>query len=132
MSRTPTLFNTLIRTHHITSRKKLGRVRKAALQLNIDFLLIRSGGSPGIMYAETLSASPDSLAEWVSTVQSFRYKDFRCAHKPAVSESGGGSGLLRTGVVEVGDVKVFAGEMERRGLEGWWRRGMGYEGEGEG
>lgn len=129
MSRTPTLFNTLIRTHHITSRKKLGRVRKAALQLNIDFLLIRSGGSPGIMYAETLSASPDSLAEWVSTVQSFRYKDFRCAHKPAAAE-GGGSGLLKTGVVEVADVKEFAGEMERRGLGGWWRRGMGYEGEG--
>ena len=124
MSRAPSLFNTLIRTHHITSRKKLTRVRKAAVQLNIPFLLIRSGGSPGIMFAE--SPSEADLSEWVSVVQSFRYKDFKCVRKPGPSE--GVTEVLKSGVVETESVGEFGEEMERRGLAKWWRKGMGYEG----
>lgn len=126
MSRTSTLFTTLIRTHHITSRKKLARVRKAALQLNINYLLIRSGGCPGIMFAE--SSNEDQLNEWVSTVQALRYKDFKCVRKPGVSE--GVRELLGRGFNEIESVNEFGSEMERRGLGAWWRRGMGYEGEG--
>ncbi|KAF4977790.1 hypothetical protein FZEAL_5756 [Fusarium zealandicum] len=75
MSRSPVLFNCLIRTHHITSRKKLQRVRRAAQQLNVDWLLVRSGGSPGIMFAE--GRDETGLTDWVATVQALRYKDFR-------------------------------------------------------
>ncbi|KAG8677415.1 hypothetical protein FPOAC1_003432 [Fusarium poae] len=122
MSRTPLLFNCLIRTHHITSRKKLSRVRRAAQQLNIDWLLVRSGGSPGIMFAEARDEA--GLTEWVSTVQALRYKDFRCVAKPApvlVSE-----GVRRAGFDETGEVKEFAKFMEERGLGEWWKRGMGF------
>jgi hypothetical protein len=122
MSRAPLLFNCLIRTHHITSRKKLSRVRRAAQQLNIDWLLVRSGGSPGIMFAEARDEA--GLTEWVSTVQALRYKDFRCVAKPApvpVSE-----GVRRTGFDETGEVKEFAKFMEERGLGEWWKRGMGF------
>ncbi|KAF5962711.1 hypothetical protein FBULB1_13895, partial [Fusarium bulbicola] len=87
MSRTPSLFNCLIRTHHITSRKKLSRVRRAAQQLNVDWLYVRSGGSPGIMFAEGRDEA--GLTEWVSTVQALRYKDFKCVAKPTRAEGVG-------------------------------------------
>ncbi|RSM09466.1 hypothetical protein CEP52_004089 [Fusarium oligoseptatum] len=122
MSRTAGLFNCLIRTHHITSRKKLQRVRRAAQQLNVDWLLVRSGGSPGIMFAE--SHDEAGLTEWVATVQALRYKDFRCVAKPAPVKEVGKRAL---GFDETESVAEFAKEMEGRGLGGWWRRAMGYE-----
>ncbi|KAF4963769.1 hypothetical protein FSARC_8252 [Fusarium sarcochroum] len=133
MSRTPSLFNCLIRTHHITSRKKLQRVRRAAQQLNVDWLLVRSGGSPGIMFAEARDEA--GLTEWVSTVQALRYKDFRCVAKPAptegdvVKEKKDGD-VMKTGFDETESVAVFAKMMDEKGLGRWWKRGMGYEGEG--
>ncbi|KAM0347762.1 hypothetical protein ACHAPU_004777 [Fusarium lateritium] len=123
MTRTPSLFNCLIRTHHITSRKKLQRVRRAAQQLNVDWLFVRSGGSPGIMFAEARDEA--GLNEWVATVQALRYKDFRCVAKPASAES---VGMTRTGFEETESVAVFAKVMDEKGLEKWWKRGMGYEG----
>ncbi|KAF4452723.1 hypothetical protein F53441_4434, partial [Fusarium austroafricanum] len=110
MSRTPSLFNCLIRTHHITSRKKLQRVRRAAQQLNVDWLIVRSGGSPGIMFAE--GRDEVGLTEWVSTVQALRYKDFKCVYKPARAEAGGG----RLGFDEMESVKEFGKAMDERGL----------------
>jgi hypothetical protein len=125
MSRTTGFFTTLIRTHHITSRKKLQRVKKAAAQRMVPFVLIRYGGSPGIMYAE----SPDeaSLSSWVNAVHDLRYKDFQCVQKPAaqsivVREKGGDSPFN-----EVESVAEFGEKMERRGLGAWWKLGMGYE-----
>ncbi|KAH7255446.1 uncharacterized protein BKA55DRAFT_736810 [Fusarium redolens] len=123
MSRTPSLFNCLIRTHHITSRKKLSRVRRAAQQLNVDWLYVRSGGSPGIMFAEGRDEA--GLTEWVSTVQALRYKDFKCVAKPARAEGVGG----KTGFDETESVREFGRVMDEKGLGGWWKRGMGYEGE---
>ncbi|KAK8121839.1 hypothetical protein PG984_010509 [Apiospora sp. TS-2023a] len=75
------LYTALIRTHHITSRKKLQRVKKSALQHELPFVLVRSGGAPGIMYAEAPEESP--LAAWVASVHDLRYKDFQCVRKPA-------------------------------------------------
>ncbi|EJT77330.1 hypothetical protein GGTG_07242 [Gaeumannomyces tritici R3-111a-1] len=71
----PQLFNALIRTHHITSRKKVQRLRKAADDQGLRFVLLRSGGSPGIMYAEASGEEP--LRDWVGAVQALRYKDYR-------------------------------------------------------
>lgn len=126
MSRpTTSIFTTLIRTHHITSRKKVQRLRKAAAICGVHLVIIRSGGSPGLMYAE--SPEEASISGWVAAVQALRYKDFQCVHKPAthsvvhVSDPGG--------FREVESTTEFAKEMELRGLAGWWRRGMGYENE---
>ncbi|CAG7556006.1 unnamed protein product [Fusarium equiseti] len=130
MSRSSPLFNCLIRTHHITSRKKLWRVRRAAENLNVDWLLVKSGSPPGLMFAEARDLS--ELTEWVSTVQSLRYKDYRCVAKPAPAPAPEGSvvedkGVRRMGFEETTEVKEFAKAMEERGLGGWWKRGMGYE-----
>ncbi|KAL8419261.1 hypothetical protein RB594_002465 [Gaeumannomyces avenae] len=119
----PQLFNALIRTHHITSRKKVQRLRKAADDQGLRFVLLRSGGSPGIMYAEASREEP--LRDWVETVQALRYKDYRCVCKPApfpLPETPD----VPVGFREVAAVADFGHEMERRGLIEWWRKGMGY------
>ncbi|KAK9802326.1 hypothetical protein SCARD494_00259 [Seiridium cardinale] len=126
MVRPLTLFTTLIRTHHVTSRKKLQRVKKAALHRNIPYVLVRYGGSPGIMYAE--STDEDSLSSWVSAVHELRYKDFHCVQKPAVQRICDQDTPERTAPFnEVDSVAEFGAVMERRGLARWWKIGMGYE-----
>ncbi|KAI1381124.1 hypothetical protein F4677DRAFT_117576 [Hypoxylon crocopeplum] len=120
MSRSTKLFTTLIRTHHITSRKKLARVKKAASPHDL-FVIIRSGGSPGIMYAE----GPDESAvnSWVNFVQALRYKDFQCAQKPAANAVRTADEMKARGFEEVTSVTEFGERMEQRGLWGWWRIG---------
>ena len=59
------IYNALIRTHHITSRKKVASLKKAA-EKYACYALLRSGGSPGIMYCE---GSEGGVRDWVTTVQ---------------------------------------------------------------
>ena len=59
------MWNALIRTHHITSRKKVAKLKQAASAQAV-FVLLRSGGSPGIMYVE---GSKDGVEDWVGDVQ---------------------------------------------------------------
>ncbi|KAJ3562626.1 hypothetical protein NPX13_g8495 [Xylaria arbuscula] len=117
------LFTALIRTHHITSRKKLQRVKKAASQHELPFVLIRSGGSPGIMYAEGDEANVNA---WVSFVRGLRYKDFQCPRKPAESKVLVPTQKALTGFEEVTSVTDFGQRMEQRGLGSWWKLAMGY------
>lgn len=123
------IYNTLIRTHHITSRKKVAKLRKAASK-HASYVLIRSGGSPGIMYAMGDEAG---VTEWVAGVQGLRYKDYQCVRKPAILEvsrqKGEESEVSRpTGFEEVESVAAFADKMAGLGLLSWWRTAMGYEG----
>ncbi|KAI2625431.1 hypothetical protein GGS26DRAFT_593123 [Hypomontagnella submonticulosa] len=124
MSRSANIFTTLIRTHHITSRKKLARVKKAAASYNVH-VLIRSGGSPGIMYAE--GADEVAISNWVSFVKALRYKDFQCPRKPALNQVRPAGQLKDGGFEEVNSVAEFDERMKQRGLGSWWRTGMGYE-----
>lgn len=117
------LFTALIRTHHITSRKKLQRVKKAASQHALPFVLIRSGASPGIMYAE--GAEADVIA-WVSFVRGLRYKDFQCPRKPAENEVLVPTQTAPGTFEEVTSVTEFGYRMEQRGLLSWWKLAMGY------
>lgn len=131
-----TCYNALIRTHHITSRKKVAALKRAADRLNCSALL-RSGGCPGIMYVE--ARDKDAVESWVGVVRELRYKDFQLVSRPASLEGEGGQGPAegmgkgggerggeRGGLEEVESVKEFGGLMERKGVLGWWRRGMGY------
>ncbi|KAK6216008.1 hypothetical protein LQW54_003983 [Pestalotiopsis sp. IQ-011] len=132
MSAKARLFTALIRTHHITSRKKLQRVKKEAAHRDVPYVLVRYGGSPGIMYAE----GPDqtSLGDWVGAVHDLRYKDFQCVQKPVaqdVSSVGGGEAALSSSPFnEVDSVAEFGAVMERKGLAKWWEIGMGYQSTG--
>ncbi|KAF2199371.1 hypothetical protein GQ43DRAFT_398919, partial [Delitschia confertaspora ATCC 74209] len=133
----PPIFNALIRTHHITSRKKIAALRKAASHHRV-YALLRSGGCPGIMYCE--GGGEAAVKEWVATVQRLRYKDFQLVRKTGEVEmekgeekrEGVGMGK-RTGreekwgkLEELESVKEFGGRMEELGVWEWWRRGMGY------
>lgn len=137
------LYNALIRTHHITSRKKVAKLRTAADKHGV-YALLRSGGCPGIMYIE---GSSDGVAKWVSSVnvrtsrlwsmcrtytdnlQRLRYKDYQLAVRPASLEPENGHLDGRStpvGLFEVGSVKGFGAIMQQRGVWSWWRKGMGY------
>ena len=58
------LWNALIRTHHITSRKKVAKLKQAASAQDV-FVLLRSGSPPGIMYVE---GHEQGVVEWVDAV----------------------------------------------------------------
>ncbi|MCJ1436981.1 hypothetical protein MMC27_006364 [Xylographa pallens] len=118
------MYHALVRTHHITSRKKVAKLKQAADALGVHVLL-RSGGSPGLMYVE---GKEEGVKEWVGVVQRLRYKDYQLAARPAGIE-GRESGKVesgRAGLHEVAAVKEFGLKMDEKGMLGWWRRAMGY------
>lgn len=65
MSAPSKLYNALIKTHHITSRKKVAKLKKEAHR-HARYVLLRSGGSPGLMYVEGEEAG---VRAWVDCVQ---------------------------------------------------------------
>ncbi|KAF2873009.1 hypothetical protein BDV95DRAFT_605586 [Massariosphaeria phaeospora] len=124
----PPIWNALIRTHHITSRKKVAKLRTAASNYDV-YALLRYGGCPGVMYCQ---GSESGVKDWVGTVQRLRYKDFQLVKKPAGKLSGG-DGTNRDTVnmkygklEELESVKEFGARMEELGVWEWWRKGMGY------
>ncbi|KAH7090251.1 hypothetical protein FB567DRAFT_286719 [Paraphoma chrysanthemicola] len=123
------LYNALIRTHHITSRKKVAKLRQAAANYDI-YALLRYGGCPGIMYCQGTELG---VKEWVSTVQRLRYKDFQLVKKPAIKEEEDSiaqdQNIAYGKAEEVDSVKEFGARMTEIGVREWWRRGMGYVGE---
>ena len=72
---TSPVYHALIRTHHITSRKKVSTLKAAAERSEV-FALLRSGGIPGLMYVE---GSHDGVDAWVGTVHvSYQRCDLCC------------------------------------------------------
>ncbi len=61
----PIMHHALIRTHHITSRKKVATLKAAAKKLGCSALL-RSGGTPGIMYVR--AEEEEAVRDWVGVV----------------------------------------------------------------
>lgn len=117
------VFAALIRTHHVTSRKKLQRVKKAAANFDLPFVLVRYGGSPGLMYGE--SPDPASLASWVSAVKDLRYKDFQCVCKPEEKDVDDVPSLDARGPFnEIESVSSFGRVMEQKGLGEWFKTGL--------
>jgi hypothetical protein len=123
------IYNALIRTHHITSRKKVAKLKQAATNYNI-YALLRYGGPPGVMYCQ---GSESAVRDWVSAVQRLRYKDFQLVKKPAAKEFDTNTyeekDVSYGKLEEVESVKEFGAKMQRFGVHGWWRKGMGYVGE---
>ena len=61
------LYRALIRTHHMTSRKKISALAKAAKQYNCAVYLKTGPHPPGIMIAE--SDVEESVKAWVASVK---------------------------------------------------------------
>ena len=116
------MWHALIRTHHITSRKKVATLKAAAKKLEC-YALLRSGGVPGVMYVQ--GDGQDNVQTWVDAVHGLRYKDYQLAS--AVSEASTKSKLGTKGVLEeVATVREMAAKMEDAELLDWWRKGMGF------
>jgi len=59
----PPLTRILIKTHHMTSRKKILTITKAAKRLSCSVLL-KTGGPPGVMIAEG-----ELAGDWLEVVR---------------------------------------------------------------
>lgn len=121
------MYHALIRTHHITSKKKIARLRAAA-KTHQCFALLRSGGVPGVIYVRGDDKS--EVQQWVDTVHGLRYKDYRLvAPVDAVPAAQAPQQIPATTLgtlEEVDTVKEMAAYMEARGLQKWWRVAMGF------
>jgi hypothetical protein len=119
-------WNALIRTHHITSRKKVAKLRAAASNYNV-YALLRHGGCPGIMYCQGTEAG---VRDWVSSVQRLRYKDFQLVRKAAEKQVEGVNATEKSvdygQLEEAESVKDFGAQMQELRVWSWWRKGMGY------
>ena len=116
------MYNALIRTHHITSRKKVAALKAAAKDLQC-YALLRSGGVPGVMYVQ--ASNQDTVQTWVETVRNLRYKDYQLAS--ATSSAANGFTASKYGTLEeVSTVKEMSAKMEEVFLIEWWRKAMGF------
>ena len=124
-----TLYHALIRTHHITSRKKVSTLKAAAKKLEVDTLL-RSGGVPGLMYVR--GRSLESVQSWVDIVHDLRYKEYRlvCPAARVPGECCEDTREDSHGIVEeVETVRDMAAVMEKKGVLEWWKKAMGFMGD---
>ena len=116
----------LIRTHHITSRKKVGKLKDAAKALSVSVVL-RLGATPGVMFCE--GKGKEGVEKWVEMVHGLRYKDYQlvCAAEEVQGRKVGD--VVGGSLEEVATVKEFGAKMEERGVLSWWRKGMGFVGD---
>ncbi|EXJ95926.1 hypothetical protein A1O1_01051 [Capronia coronata CBS 617.96] len=121
------MYHALIRTHHITSRKKIASL-KAASKTHQCFALLRSGGVPGVMYVR--GSDKSNVQRWVDTVHELRYKDYQLiAPVSPVPDTQLPQKIPDTPfgtLEEVDTVREMAAQMEARGLQKWWRVAMGF------
>ena len=114
------MFIALIRTHHITSRKKVATLKAAAKKLGC-YALLRSGGVPGVMYVQ--GGGKDAVQAWVDVVHELRYKDYQLAAPVVAAKT---SVKQEPCLEEVATVKEMGARMEHAGLKEWWRKAMGF------
>ncbi|KEF63254.1 uncharacterized protein A1O9_01231 [Exophiala aquamarina CBS 119918] len=122
------MYHALIRTHHITSRKKIARLKAAAKTYRCCALL-RTGGIPGVMYV--CGGTKPDVQSWVDIVHELRYKDYQLVapvrtvattDQACLESSYESLGVLE----EVATVKEMAAHMESKGVMHWWRVAMGF------
>ncbi|EPE35272.1 hypothetical protein GLAREA_10969 [Glarea lozoyensis ATCC 20868] len=120
---TAILHRMLIKTHHMTSRKKIGVITRAAKTHDCSVLL-KVGAPPGIMLCE---GEENGVKEWENVVRKLRYKDMRLVKRESIEKMSLGPLGVETGdVQEIEEIKDFAKLLEGdEGLYQWWRVGMG-------
>ncbi|CAL3962966.1 hypothetical protein PZA11_000028 [Diplocarpon coronariae] len=109
----------LIRTHHMTSRKKILTITKAAKRFSCAVVL-KTGGPPGVMLAEG-----EGAGEWLEVVRKLRYKDYHLLRREDVKARG--MAIEPGSVVELTTMKDLGAFLEgSREMHTWWRVHMGY------
>ncbi|KAG9238507.1 hypothetical protein BJ875DRAFT_450936 [Amylocarpus encephaloides] len=122
---TPKLSRILIKTHHMTSRKKISVITRAAKTLDC-VIVLKVGAPPGIMLCEGANGN---AKEWETVVRKLRYKDMQLMRR---DEGIDRKHLVPLGIKdgyvrEIPEIKEFAKFLEGdAGLYKWWRVWMGY------
>ncbi|KAI4239974.1 MAG: hypothetical protein L6R40_005406 [Gallowayella cf. fulva] len=119
---TTTLFQALIKTHHMTSRRKIQAIAKSAKH-NACSVVLKTGKPPGVMIAQGEEAG---VREWVDGVKRLRYKDYRLLRLEAVKQ---GSGQLSTpsgNVEELDSMKDLSAYLAECEMLPWWTEHMGF------
>ncbi|KAH8807848.1 hypothetical protein F5884DRAFT_674790 [Xylogone sp. PMI_703] len=118
------IYCVLIKTHHMTSRKKILTITKAAKRHSCSVIL-KTGGPPGIMIAEG-----EGAMEWMEVVKKLRYKDYQLMKKEAVDSPRLllSANVPRGTTVELTSTKELSALlMKDEELYRWWRVNMGYQ-----
>lgn len=117
------LYRALIKTHHMTSRRKIAALTKAAKSLSCAVVL-KTGRPPGVMIIE--ASNQENVKSWVLIVKKLRYKDFRMLRSAEVVERGQLAGLKEGEAREFESMKLFRECLEESGVLGWWMKAMGF------
>ncbi|CAO1606464.1 hypothetical protein XANCAGTX0491_009962 [Xanthoria calcicola] len=113
-------FRALIKTHHMTSRKKIQAITKSAKHHSCS-VLIKTGKPPGVMIAQ---GTEDAVKQWVESVKRLRYKDYRLLRLEAVT-----AGELSPhpgSITEFGSMKDLSAYLEQCEVWEWWAEHMGF------
>lgn len=124
-----TIVRALIKTHHMTSRKKISAITKSAFRLECSVLL-KVGKPPGVMVCE---GAEESVSAWIDGVKRLRYKDYQLLSRQqlAFKEGEGLAAVVRRGgVIEIERLDDFAKTLEDAGGDvlGWWKEEMRFLG----
>ncbi|KAL9025858.1 MAG: hypothetical protein Q9180_007580, partial [Flavoplaca navasiana] len=143
------MYRALIKTHHMTSQKKIQAITKSAKQHSCSVFL-KTGKPPGVMIAE---GTEDAVKQWVEGVkvgstrssipfskrinfytrsvraqtqmkQRLRYKDYRLLRLEAVTM--GQLATTRGYVTEFGAMKDLSAHLEECEVWEWWAEHMGF------
>ncbi|KAL9127188.1 MAG: hypothetical protein Q9217_003896 [Psora testacea] len=118
------LYRALIRTHHMTSRKKISAISKAAKNYDCAVYLKTGPHPPGIMIAESENNGQEGLEGWLGTVKRLRYKDYQQLRSEQVET--GRLDIAIGGLKEFESMKGLAADLIECGLLEWWEQGMGF------
>ncbi|KAI9052985.1 hypothetical protein LZ554_003256 [Drepanopeziza brunnea f. sp. 'monogermtubi'] len=116
----------LIKTHHMTSRKKILAITKAAQRCSCAVLLKTGRRPPGVMLAE---GEGEGAEAWLEVVRKLRYKDFHLM-KRAVVPRRGLVGIEPGEVRELTSMRDLGAFLQEEGnaeMYEWWRVHMGYK-----
>ena len=123
------LHRALIKTHHMTSRKKIQTLTKAAKSLHCS-VVIKTGRPPGVMIVEATNDSENeakkAVEAWVGVVRGLRYKDYQLLKMEEVPTGGGMLGVDAGNVREFEEMKELGKFLEECEVREWWREHMGF------
>ncbi|MDI1485021.1 MAG: hypothetical protein OHK93_000155 [Ramalina farinacea] len=118
------LFRALIRTHHMTSRKKITAISKAAKKYECAVYLKTGAHPPGVMISECQVEGMEGLAGWAAAVKRLRYKDYHHVRSEVVND--GQLSLPFGHVKEFETMKALAADLDECGVLEWWEEAMGF------
>lgn len=99
---------------------ELPTVKRYARHFELPFVLMKTDGRPGLIYAESSDAA--ALKDWARKMAAVRGGCYRCVVPPSKAPVPEDRPVKAYGerMIEVGTYKEFGEQLARRGLIDWW------------